>query len=176
MMLRHRRCRMDKVMRIFLQAINFTVFMGVVGYFSIYPEFKYLQDDEAMITLAIKHASQRQKECRKMSPEELAKLPPNMRVGMDCPRERSPLDIDVALDGKSVIAKNIESPGLHKDQTIDIFESIKVKAGKHMLSIKMNDSVRVKGPTFTHEQDIALEPAQLLVIQFDTAAGKFIID
>jgi len=167
---------MTNILRIPLQIINYAVFMGLVWYFSINPPFKHLEDDQAMITLAIKHAAQRREECRKMSPEELAKLPPNMRVGMDCPRERSPINLNLTLDGKSVIAKNVKSPGFHKDQTIDIFESIKVPSGKHLLSIKMNDSVRVEGPTYTHKQDINLEPAQLLVIQFDSAAGKFTLN
>ncbi len=167
---------MTSVLRIVLQAINFGIFMGLVGYFSIYPPFKHLGDDQAMITLAISHAGERREECRKISPEELAKLPPNMRIPMDCPRERSPITVDLALDGKAVVSNNVEPPGLYKDQGIDIFQSIKVPAGKHMLSIKMNDNVRVEGPTFTHKQDINLEPAQLLVIQFDSAAGKFTLN
>ena len=44
---------MSSVLRIFLQALNLTLFMGLVGYFSIYPQFKHLDDDQAMITLAV---------------------------------------------------------------------------------------------------------------------------
>jgi hypothetical protein len=167
---------MISIMRILLQAVNLTIFMGLVGYFSIYPPFKHLEDDQAMITLAISHAGQRREECRKISPEEMAKLPPNMRIQMDCPRERSPITVDLTLDGKSVISNSVEPPGLYKDQGIDIFQSIKVPAGKHLLSIRMNDSIRVEGPTFTHEKDINLKPAQLLVIQFDSVAGKFTLN
>jgi len=167
---------MTSVLRIVLQAINFGIFMGLVGFFSINPPFKHLGDDQAMITLAISHAGERREECRKISPEEMAKLPPNMRVPMDCPRERSPISVDLTLDGKAVISNSVEPPGLYKDQGIDIFQSIKVPAGKHQLSIQMNDSVRVEGPTFTHKRDIDLKPAQLLVIQFDSVAGKFTLN
>jgi len=41
--------------------------------------------------------------------------------------------------------------------------------------VKMNDNIRVKGPTFTHEQEITLEPAQLLTIQFSTSTGQFVV-
>lgn len=167
---------MTSMLRIILQAFNLTIFMGIVGYFSIYPQFKHLEDDKAMITLAISHAGERREECRKISPEEMAKLPPNMRRPMDCPRERSPITVELALDGKTMISDSVEPPGLYNDQGIDIFQSIKVPVGKHHLSIKMNDNVRVEGPTFTHELDVNLTPAQLLVIQFDSVAGKFTVN
>ncbi len=167
---------MTSIIRIPLQIINYTIFMGLVYYFSINPPFKHLEDDQSMITLAISHAGERREECRKISPEELAKLPPNMRIPMDCPRERSPITVALTLDGKAVINDSVEPPGLYKDQGIDIFQSIKVPAGKHILSIKMNDNVRVEGPTFTHKQDIDLPPAKLLVIQFDSVAGKFTLN
>ncbi|MCP3670380.1 MAG: hypothetical protein GY814_08085 [Gammaproteobacteria bacterium] len=167
---------MTSALRVILQIINYTIFMFLVGYFSIYPQFKHLEDDQAMITLAISHAGERREECRKIPPEELAKLPPNMRTPMDCPRERSPIVVELTLDGKVVISDNVEPPGLYADQGIDIFQSIKIPAGKHLLSLKMNDSVRVEGPTFTHKQDINLEPAQLLVIQFDSENGKFTLN
>lgn len=167
---------MTSVLRIVLQALNFAIFMGLVGYFSIYPPFKHLGDDQAMITLAISHAGERREECRKISPEEMAKLPPNMRIPMDCPRERSPITVELTLDGKVVIYNSVEPPGLYKDQGIDIFQSIKIPVGKHLLSIKMNDNVRVEGPTFTHEQGIDLKAAQLLVIQFDSEIGKFTLN
>lgn len=167
---------MTSVLRIVLQAINLTIFMGLVGYFSIYPQYKHLEDDQAMITLAISHAGERREDCRQKSPEEMAKLPPNMRISMDCPRERSPITVEVTLDGKSEISKSVEPPGLYKDQGIDIFQSIKVPAGKHLLSITMNDNVRVEGPTFSHQQDIELGAAQLLVIQFNSETGKFTLN
>ncbi len=167
---------MTSVLRILLQIVNYTVFMGLVWYFSINPPFIHIEDGQAMITLAISHAGQRREECRKIPQEELAKLPPNMRKPMDCPRERSPITVELTLDGKAVISDSVEPPGLYKDQSIDIFQSIKVPTGKHLLSIKMNDSVRVEGSTFTHQQDIDLQPAQLLVIQFDSAGGKFTLN
>ncbi len=163
-------------LRIGLQAINYAIFMGLVGYFSIYPSYSHLEEDQAMITLAISHAGERREDCHKKTPEELAKLPPNMRIAMTCPRERSPITVELALDGKTEISNSVEPPGLYKDQGIDIFQSIKIPAGKHLLSVTMNDNIRVEGPTFRHHQDIELKPAQLLVIQFNSETGKFTLN
>jgi hypothetical protein len=58
-----------------------------IGYFATSPKYRQIPDDVALIKLSISHLGDR--ECRKRTPEELAKLPPNMRAPMDCPRERS---------------------------------------------------------------------------------------
>jgi hypothetical protein len=58
-----------------------------IGYFATLPKYRQIPDDVALIKLSISHLGDR--ECRKRTPEELAKLPPNMRAPMECPRERS---------------------------------------------------------------------------------------
>lgn len=128
-----------------------------------------------MITLAFAHAGERREECRTLSPGELAKLPPNMRLQMDCPRERSPVTVDLLLDGKPVIEEVANAPGLYEDQGVDVYRSVKVPAGEHHLKVTMNDSVRVAGPTYTHEQTVTLMPAQLLVVDFNSDTHQFVV-
>ncbi|MCB1857192.1 MAG: hypothetical protein KDI63_02920 [Gammaproteobacteria bacterium] len=159
--------------RLLLQILNYAVFMGLVGYFSFMPPYARLQPDEAMITLAISHAGERVQECRKMDPAEMAKLPPNMRVATECPRERSPVTVKVLLDKLKVIDRVVTAPGLYNDQGVDIYESVRVPTGNYRLSILMNDNVRIEGPTYQHQQPISLSPAQLVVIQFQDSSGQF---
>ncbi|MCP3867351.1 MAG: hypothetical protein GY703_04480 [Gammaproteobacteria bacterium] len=161
--------------RLILQIFNYGLFMGLVWYFSFAPPYIRLNPDESMITLALSHSGERMEECRQLSPEEMAKLPPNMRISTDCPRERSPVTIDVQLDGNSVFKTMAEPPGLYKDQGVDIYHSIKVPAGTHKMVVEMNDNANKQGPTHTHKQDVTLDPAQLLVIQFKTSTGQFVV-
>jgi hypothetical protein len=70
--------------------------------FATSPTYRQIPDDVALIKLSISHLGDR--ECRKRTPEELAKLPPNMRAPMDCPRERSDINLEVDLDGEPVFA------------------------------------------------------------------------
>ena len=128
-----------------------------------------------MITLALSHAGKPVEECRRKTPEELAKLPPNMRVLEECPRERSPVKIQVMLDDETVIDKKVSPPGLYKDQGVDIYHSVKVPIGEHRLEIRMNDNVRVDGPTHHFQQSVSLDAAELLVIQFNSAANQFVV-
>ena len=73
----------NKALRYLLQAINYTVFMALIWYFATSPSIRILEEDEAMITIAFAHAGESREPCRRLSQEELAKLPPNMRKPED---------------------------------------------------------------------------------------------
>ena len=164
----------NKPIRYLLQAINYSVFMGMVWYFSTSPAVRLIGDDEAKITIAFAHAGQLREACRRLSQEELNKLPPNMRKLEDCPRERSPVAIEALLDGEPLYSAILQPPGLFGDGGVDVFHSSKISAGDHHLSLKMNDSVRVEGFNHGFEQQISVDPAQILLVGFDSRRG-FII-
>ncbi|KAA3630936.1 MAG: hypothetical protein DWQ08_05515 [Proteobacteria bacterium] len=156
-----------------LQVINYAVFMAVVGYFSLYPAHRRLADDEAVVTLAFGHAGARIAECRTLSQSDIDELAPNMRQAFDCPRERSPLVVELTLDDEVAASLALEAPGIYNDQGVDVYRDIKVSAGAHHLAIWLNDDVNVEGPTHRFEQAVNLEPAQRLVITFDPSKGGF---
>ena len=167
---------MHKALRYALQGLTYALFMAIVWYFSIKPPYHQLEAGQAVITLAFSHAARLRESCRQLTQEELAKLAPNMRLSMDCPRARSPVTIELYLDGKQMTRQLIEPPGLHADQGVDLFQRIKVPAGDHQLLVWMNDDVNVDGPTYRYEQNVTLEPEQQLVIDFDAGAGGFFIN
>jgi len=165
--------RMNKVLRYGLQVFNYTLFIGVVWYFSIKPPYHQLEDNEAVITLSFAHATKIRGACRQLTQEELMKLAPNMRLSVDCPRERSTLMLELYLDGKLLTKAEVEPPGIHNDQSINLFQRSKVSAGEHQLRVWMNDDVNVKGPTYQYEQTIILKPEQQLLVNFDASSGGF---
>jgi len=166
---------MSEFLRYPLQVLNYAVFMLVVWYFSAAPPYTQLQPDQAVVTVAFSHAGERLEECRQLSQEELAKLPPNMRAPMDCPRERSPVTVQLLLDGELLIEEVAKAPGLYNDLGIDVYRSAKVPVGEHTLAVQMNDNARVDGPVYTHEETVTLDPAQLLVVDFNSDTGAFIV-
>ena len=166
---------MAKAMRFLLQAVNYTIFMFIVWYFSAAPPFRQLDPDQAVVTLAFSHAGERREECRTLTPQELAKLPPNMRRPADCPRERSPIHVDLLLNDETLIEEIAHPPGLYSDQGVDIYRSVKVPAGEHLLSVRMNDNVRVEGPTRTLDRKVNLTPGQLLVVDYNSENLEFVV-
>ena len=161
----------NKPVRYLLQAINYTIFMALVWYFSSAPPVRIIAEDESVITIAFAHAGELREVCRRLSQEELMKLAPNMRKLDDCPRERSPVIIEARLDGETIYSKTMQPPGIFSDGSVDVFSSKKIPAGKHLLEIKMDDSVRKPGFNHRFEQHISVNPAQILLIDFDSMKG-----
>lgn len=167
---------MRKVLQYGLQAFYYTLFMAVVWYFSIKPAYHQLEEEQAVIILSFTHATQVAEPCRRKTQEELMKLPPNMRLAMDCKRERSPMNLELYLDDKLLTEAVLQPSGIHKDQGVNMFQSIKVKAGKHNLRLWMNDDVKVEGPTYKYEKNVTIKPEQLLLIDFDAGSGGFFLN
>ncbi len=153
------------------QVVFYGLFAVIIGYFSTAPKYAHLPPDHALIKLSFSHHGQPVTECRKRTAEELAKLAPNMRAPMACPRERSPVTVQVELDGKPLFAGAAPPSGLSKDGTSTIYRRFEVPAGEHALAVKMNDNVRVKDFNFTKAEKVTLKPAQILVIDFDAGKG-----
>ncbi len=164
---------MNRLLRIPLQIFNYTVFMGLVWYFSIYPPYHQLKENQAMITFTLGHVGKRVKKCRKLGQEELLKLPPNMRKPMDCPRERSPITMELQMDGKVIFRKTAEPLGFFRDQGADVYQNIKVPAGKHRLLVWINDDINVKGPIYRLEQNVRLKPEQHMIVEFNSETSRF---
>lgn len=166
----------NKLVRYLLQAVNYSVFMAIIWYFATSPSVRLIADDEAKITIAFAHAGQLREPCRMLSQEELNKLPPNMRKIDDCPRERSPVTIEALLDGEPLYSAVLQPPGLFGDGGVDVFYSGKIPAGNHQLSLQMNDSVRIEGFNHNFAQQVSVDPAQILLIGFESERGFVIKD
>jgi hypothetical protein len=161
----------NQFLRYLLQAFNYAIFMALIWYFATSPSVRVIEDDQSMITVAFAHAGQTREECRRLTQEELMKLPPNMRKLDDCPRERSPIIIEATLDGKIIYSKTMLPPGIFNDGSVNIYYNSKVPAGKHKFEIKMDDSVRKQGFNITFEQDIELKPQQIMLVEFEPLTG-----
>ncbi len=161
----------SKPLRFVLQAFNYAVFMAIVWYFATSPSITIIGEDEAVITIAFSHAGQLREPCRRLSQEELNQLAPNMRKVEDCPRERSPVMISAELDGEPFYDALLPPPGLFDDGGVDVFHRIKVRAGEHRLTLKMNDSVRVDGFNHNLEQQVIIQPSHILLVGFVSGRG-----
>jgi hypothetical protein len=161
----------NKPVRYLLQAFNYSVFMALIWYFATEPSIRILADDEAMITIAFAHAGELREPCRKLSNEELQELAPNMRKPEECPRERSPVLIEVLVDEQRLYAETFDPPGLFRDGSINVYYRTKIPAGEHHVEINMDDSVRKQGFNHSIEKNISIDPAHILLIEFDSVKG-----
>lgn len=149
-----------------LQGLNYSLFIAVLAYFSNAPAYRQLADNEAVITIAFSHAGLIREPCRTLGAEELAQLAPNMRKPVDCPRERSPIIIETMLDGQVLYNHTAHPPGLYSDGGVSIYHTKTIPIGEHRLTVKMDDSIRSDGFEYSFEQDLTIQPAQIILVNF----------
>jgi hypothetical protein len=157
------------------QAVLYALFAAFVGYFSTAPQLALLGDDEALLRLSLLHPGKPKGDCRRRTPEELAKMPQHMRTELDCPRERSPVRVRVELDGRAVIDESFAPAGLAKDGASAAYRRLRIAAGPHRLRVQLNDDAR-RGD-FTHERTVELDvkPGRIVLIDFDAEQGGVLI-
>jgi hypothetical protein len=153
------------------QGLLYGLFALLVGVFSQWPPYRHLAEDQALIKLSFTHHGQVVSPCRQLTPAELAKLPPNMRAPMSCPRERAPVVVELDVDGLPAYRQVAAPSGLSKDGASSVYHRVQVAAGEHRIAVRMKDSPGPGGFDHTREAVVTLAPAHILVIDFDAANG-----
>ena len=165
--------RDGQVLRAFGQLALYAAFAVVVATFSFRPSYEWVAPDRAVVKLSFSHAGERREPYRTLSPEELAALAANMRSGVDCPRERVPVVVELEIDGERVYHAALAPSGLAGDGPSSVYERFEVPAGHHRIRVRLRDTVRESG--FDHEgaADVRLAAHQSFVIDFRPELGGF---
>lgn len=151
------------------QIVLYGAFAAFIGYFSTSPTYRQIPDDTALIKLSMSHLGGR--ECRTRTPGELAKMPPNMRAPLECPRGRSDIKLLVELDGKPIFETLLHPTGLSKDGISTVYKRFEIKAGTYQLAVKMSDNLVNPGFNYVKEAQVTIKPMQVLVIDFNPDKG-----
>jgi hypothetical protein len=164
---------MKQALRIAAQLALYVPLMVLIGYFSAAPKFSPIGESEALLRLSFIHAAQRKAPCRERSAEELAKLAPNMRAALDCPRERAPLLVELELDGKLVLRREVPPAGIKGDGNATVYHRLPLPAGKHRIAVRLRDRPG-EGFNYAREETVELAPGRVLLIDFVAAQGGFL--
>jgi len=154
------------------QVLAYGAFIWVIGALSN-AAYQHLPEDEATVKLSVRHAGKLVSECRERTQQEMADLPANMRAPLVCPRERSPLVLELDIDGQLVISETLPPRGLHNDGLASVYRRLSVPAGRLEVTVRMNDDVNVEGFPFQATKTVELAPADVLLIDFDNAEQRF---
>jgi len=157
---------MDKAFRYLGQALLYTLFFVPLAYITHEPEFRHLKDDMAVLKVAVRHAGEVIGECKPIEGKGYGMRPSDMESPEICPRERSPLQLELRIDGKTLYRETVHAPGLHSDGVSSMHRRFNVPAGTHHVQLLMNDDVAVEGYNWQLDRDILLQPAQVMVARF----------
>ena len=164
---------MIKALRFLLQIALYGAFAVVIGWLSIFPPFRYASENMATIKVSLSHATERIEPCVKLTPEDMAKLAPNMQQPLRCERARLPLTIEIDIDGTSAVQLEAQPSGLWSDGSASVYERFDVAPGKHLITARLRDSARTDGWDYTYSEDVVLEPARYFTISFKPETGGF---
>lgn len=153
------------------QALLYGLFALVIGVFSQWPPYRHLDPGQALIKLSFVRVGKPVGDCRVLTEAELAKLPLHMRSPTVCPRERSPLKVELAIDGRPVLERSAPPTGLKKDGASAVYERLVVPAGEHRIAVQLSDDVRAREAPYRRNGTVRLAPGQVLVIDFDAGKG-----
>lgn len=164
---------MNRAVRYAVQGLLYAAFAAFIGYFSGAPVYRHLEPGEAIVRLSFSHAAQRKQPCRERTPEELEKLPPNMRAKLDCPRERAPITVELEMDGAPLFRIVAPPSGLRKDGAATVYRRLVVAAGAHRFRARLSDNARGEFD-YEAERTVEIVPGRVLLIDFNPAAGGFV--
>ena len=162
-------------MKLLREIIMYAVFALVIGALSVWPHYQLMDEDRAIVSLVFSHPGERVAECRRLSQEELNRLPPNMRKPNECQRERHSVRVQLRSGDNVLYAETLPPSGIWADGKASIYQRLEVPSGVHQLFIGMNDSGGEAGFDFETSSTIDLQPGRNLVIQFDEETQQFLI-
>ncbi len=145
-----------------------------VAALSASPGWQSLPADQALLRVSFTHSGDRSASCRERTPEELAELPPNMRIARVCDRRRPPIYVEIDIDGTTVLAKELPARGIAGSGPSRIYQRFPLAAGRHDIIVRLRDRPTTEGFDYVGETQVTLSPAQSFVIDFRPEAGGFI--
>ena len=150
--------------------ISLALFFGV-AILSYTPSWRSVPEDTALVRLSFTHSGDRSANCRDRTPEELAKLPPNMRAKKVCDRRRPPIYVELLVDGDLVYAEERAPSGLAGSGPSRLYERVLLPAGEHDLTVRMRDNPATEGFDYEAHRKVDLVPEQSFVIDFRKEDG-----
>jgi hypothetical protein len=96
-----------------------------------------------------------------------------MRLTLDCPRERLPVLVELEMDGKLLLRRELAASGLSHDRASSIYHKFVVPPGRHRVTVRLRDSARTEGFDYTRSTEVELRPRQNFVVDFHATNGGF---
>ena len=165
---------MSRPLRLVGQFAVIAALFAAVAWLSDHPTYRQIPEGSAVMMLTFVHGADRRGECRRLSPEEIAKLPPNMRRVQDCPRGRRPIYVELDIDGHNIYRANLPPTGIAGDGPSRVYQRFVLPAKTYDVAVRMRDTARTAG--FDHERRgrVELSPEQMFVIDYNAETGGFI--
>jgi len=139
------------------QAACWALFAVTAGVFAHWPTYSPLPEGHGELKLSMAHLTERLEPCVQLSPEELAALPPNMRMPERCPRARAHALIELDANSRPLLSTAVRPAGLARGGRAYLQARWGLPAGDYALELRLRDTPG--GDGFDHVQHFTLRLA-----------------
>ena len=164
---------MHSVLKYAGQGVFFLLAALFTGYLASQPVYRQVPEESAQIKLSFAHGGARKVDCRRLTPAEIAALPPKERRPNTCSRERIPIHVQLSVDGDILYEEELLPTGLSGDGPARTYRKFLVPAGDHVIVARLRDSKRTDGFDYEATRSVSLQPWQNLAIDFKADTGGF---
>jgi hypothetical protein len=165
---------MTGYLRLTGQFVVILLLFSAVSAFANWPIYRQIPEGSAVIVLTFVHGADRKAECRTRSSEEIAKLAPNMRRALDCPRSRRPIYVELDLADKNIFRAYLPPTGIAGDGHSRVYQRFVVPAGQYEIAVRMRDTPRTEGFDHERRETVTLVREQMFVVDFRSESGEFV--
>ncbi len=141
--------------------------------FLFYPltthRISFYPTDKSVVVLNFKYRSSPVKEIAKESTGLK-----HMQAQMAIAKERSPVKVDVFLEGKVIYSKVFNPRGLRKDASLFVYEEIFLKPEGKRLRLRMEETAH-KEKVKELEFETPKNPKESTLVTYDDATGSFVV-
>lgn len=138
-------------------------------------------DDAAQLRLAWRYRSEAVNECRRLTAEEIARLPAHMRREEECERGLRPYRLEVLVNGAVQADDTIHGAGARSDRPLYVYRQFPLNPGRHAVVIRFTPVIATPlstgsaaaGPHL--EGTIALERHQVALVTLGSDAQTLIV-
>jgi hypothetical protein len=106
--------------------------------------------DLAVIRLSWRIPGERVLECRRLSAEELERLPAHMRREEVCEGRGVPYHLRVSLDGRIVVDETVRASGAREDRPLYVHRELLVPAGAYLVEVSFEREGEESPPEAGH--------------------------
>jgi hypothetical protein len=145
------------------------------------------RDVGAIVRLAWRARGERVQDCRRRTPDELAKLPAHMRQEEVCEGRILPYRLVVEMDGAAAVNQLIHGAGAREDRPLYVFQDLVVSPGTHRIGVSFTregappaDSATGAGALttparLTLDTVLALGPRRIVLVTYDEEREQLVV-
>ncbi len=155
------------------QFLVYTAIAALIGYFASFPRYEQFPEGQAQIKLSFAHGAARTQKCRRLTSQEIAKLPANERRPNTCERARVDIHVQLIVDDHTILDEKLKPTGLAGDGPARTYRKFIVSPGAHVITARLRDSRDTSGYDYETRREVTLAAGQNLAIDFKADAGDF---